>query len=171
MIFASQQHKTAGCLLSCLRGQETPSVLEHPRAQREIRIPCPGGFPETFLGQCVVTFCLTHSAVTGSAVCIWIRQEMQTRDNYTKKACSLGICSLHLALPVTRAPGTSDFISLSVGLLNCEGILASGVMNVNDGAWYSRGHSQDGPGALMAIPGAVSHSLSPNPRQQFRKFN
>jgi hypothetical protein len=41
----------------------------------------------------------------------------------------------------------------------------------NDGTWYSQGHSSDGPGASMAITGAVSYSLYPNLRQQFRKFN
>lgn len=41
----------------------------------------------------------------------------------------------------------------------------------NDGTWYSQGHSSDGPGASMAITAAVSHSLYPNPRQRFRKFN
>lgn len=40
-----------------------------------------------------------------------------------------------------------------------------------DGTQYDRGHFSDGPGASMAITGAVSHPLYPNPRQQFRKFN
>lgn len=41
----------------------------------------------------------------------------------------------------------------------------------NDGTRYSQGHSSDGPGASMAITGAVSYSLCPNLRRQFREFN
>lgn len=135
-----------------------------------VRMPCSDGFPETFLGWYGCPLPSPTQLLQGLQFAFG--SGMQTRDNYTRKACSLGICSSHLALPATRAPGTSDFISLSFSLLDCERrTLASGVRNVNDGTWSSPGHSWVGPGALMAITGAVSHSLSPNLRQQFRKCN
>ena len=131
---------------------------------------CPGGFPETLGDNVWLPSVSSDSVVSGSVLCMWIRDADERLLH--KEGVQPGE-SLHLPLLLIHALCTSDSISLTLSLLDCERrILASGVTSVNGGTqcvvW---GHSGDGPGAAKAITNTVVHSLYPNLRQQFRNFN